>query len=213
MHRKLELPEADLLIHAGDFTFLGELKAVEDFNDWLGEIASKYKYGAVVIAGNHELTFDPEHKKYISDTKHLLTNCRYLEHEVIEINGFKIFGSPWTPWFHGWAFNYDRAQAFRYWEAVPLDTHILITHGPPLAILDKPHPPDGESVGCFDLGTYVNKVKPQVHVFGHIHGSYGIRVHNAITYVNASVLNESYSLVNSPIVIELDDPNGGEGKV
>ncbi len=53
MHRKFKIPDGDLFIHAGDFTNVGELDQVKDFNDWLGELPHTHK---VVIAGNHDLS-------------------------------------------------------------------------------------------------------------------------------------------------------------
>ena len=42
-------------MHAGDFTRCGHLQEVRDFNNWLGTLPHKHK---IVIAGNHELSFD-----------------------------------------------------------------------------------------------------------------------------------------------------------
>ncbi|KAK4309551.1 hypothetical protein Pmani_018814 [Petrolisthes manimaculis] len=55
-HLQLEIPEGDVFIHAGDFTRCGSAAEVEEFNSWIGSLPHKHK---VVIAGNHELSFDP----------------------------------------------------------------------------------------------------------------------------------------------------------
>ena len=49
------IPDGDVLIHAGDFTRCGHLQEVKEFNTWLGTLPHKHK---IVIAGNHELSFD-----------------------------------------------------------------------------------------------------------------------------------------------------------
>ena len=49
------VPAGDVLIHAGDFSHCGLPHEVEAFNDWLGSLPHKHK---IVIAGNHEITFD-----------------------------------------------------------------------------------------------------------------------------------------------------------
>jgi 3',5'-cyclic AMP phosphodiesterase CpdA len=49
-----------VLLHTGDFTYQGLPEEIISFNKWLGELPYKYK---VVIAGNHELTFDEEHEE------------------------------------------------------------------------------------------------------------------------------------------------------
>lgn len=53
---KFDIPNGDIFIHAGDFTKCGSLQEVIDFNKWIGNLPHKYK---IVIAGNHELSFDP----------------------------------------------------------------------------------------------------------------------------------------------------------
>lgn len=109
---KYEIPFGDIFIHAGDFTSCGEMEEVKNFNDWLGQLPHKYK---IVIAGNHELSFDPEfihqdrenvpslgyekdlicHVTQQKENKKYLTNCIYLEDSMTECYGLKIYGSPW----------------------------------------------------------------------------------------------------------------------
>src|SRR5262249_23486566 len=52
--REVEVPDGDLLIHAGDFTMHGQLLEVVAFNKWLADLPHRYR---VVIAGNHEIVF------------------------------------------------------------------------------------------------------------------------------------------------------------
>lgn len=201
------MPEGDILIHAGDFTWKGAPRAVIQFSNWLANIKHKYKE-IIVIAGNHDLLFENRS----SYARTLLHNCHYLEDNQININGLYIYGSPWQPRFYDWAFNADRGAVIRkIWERIPENTNILITHGPPRGILDisgydlgsHGH---GESCGCDDLKDIINtKLKNlKLHVFGHIHHSYGIKIINNITYVNASSCNEKYWLVNKPIIVEVN---------
>ena len=97
------LPDGDVLIHAGDFTMTGTPEEVEKFNEFLGFSPHEHK---VVIAGNHDITFDTEGYQDIwrnygsvkhnpAEVKKLLTNCVYLEDEEVTIEGFRIYGSPW----------------------------------------------------------------------------------------------------------------------
>lgn len=106
-----------------------------------------------MIAGNHDLTFDlKEYNKSLANafhkhinppidpvkTKALLTDCIYLEDSTYNLKGYNIYGSPYTPTFFDWAFNLDIGKPLQAkWEQIPLDTDILITHGPPYNILDK----------------------------------------------------------------------------
>ena len=50
-----EIPDGDILIHAGDFTNYGEVDKVKEFNAWLGTLPHTYK---IVVAGNRDISFD-----------------------------------------------------------------------------------------------------------------------------------------------------------
>lgn len=58
---KYEIPKGDVLIHAGDFTSLGSVEKVKEFSEFLYKLNDKFKF-KVVIAGNHELTFDKDYE-------------------------------------------------------------------------------------------------------------------------------------------------------
>ena len=90
---------------------------------------------------------------------------------------------------------------------IPDDTDILITHGPPLGMLD--YTPFGGAVGCERMISRVFEVEPRIHVFGHVHSSYGHKyIPDDVTdYFNASNLNNDYKLINDPINIEFDGNN------
>ncbi|MDQ3277659.1 MAG: hypothetical protein M3Q06_05000, partial [Bacteroidota bacterium] len=116
--------------------------------------------------------------------------------------GIKIWGSPYTPWFYRWAFNKKRGEAMaRHWDSIPADTDFILTHGPVYGILDQVQ--SEQHAGDRDLLNKVLVVKPKVHVFGHIHESYGTIKRFGIRFVNACVLNESYEPANKPIQFEL----------
>ncbi|HEY6967785.1 MAG TPA: metallophosphatase domain-containing protein [Candidatus Angelobacter sp.] len=194
-HDAISVPDGDVLIHAGDFTYLGEAAAVKQFNHWLGRLPHKHK---ILICGNHELMFERDWASYAA----MITNATLLNDSGVEINGLKFWGSPITPIFLYWAFMMDRSELAEHWKKIPADTDVLITHGPPIDILDKSHP---ARLGCGDgpLGARVQEIAPKLHVFGHIHGGYGVRLHGETQYVNASSVNEAYEPVNAPIVVEI----------
>ena len=198
-HRKFTTPPGDVLIHAGDIMNSGENSHdITDFNEWLADQPQRFK---LVIAGNHDRLFE-RHRS----TRNLITNAVYLENSGIEINGVKFWGSPAQPEFMGWAFNYKRGEEIdQVWRQIPEDTNVLITHGPPAGYRDwvkSGH----ESLGCRNLLTHVKRIKPKVHVFGHIHGGYGEDHDGSTHFVNASLLNEAYKPTNEPVVVELDIP-------
>jgi Icc-related predicted phosphoesterase len=84
---------------------------------------------------------------------------------------------------------------------IPMDTDILITHGPPMGKLDYVRY-DNLNVGCEDLLTRIQEVKPKIHVFGHIHEGYGYVFDGTTHYINAAVLNGRYEYRNKPLTID-----------
>ena len=207
------LPEGDVLIHAGDATNVGSEKDIRKFVHWFQNIKGfDYK---IFIAGNHDFGFEgkpPWLSKYINEENLSQSDCIYLEDESFEIESskfsrpIKFYGTPWQPEFMNWAFNAPRDQIYKHWEKIPLDTDILITHGPPEEILDLT-PREGR-VGCASLRHYVEKIKPIINVFGHIHGQYGIATEGKTTFVNASTCTERYVPSNKPIVLSLREFEG-----
>lgn len=189
------IPDGDLLIHAGDGTFTGKPYEVKLWMEWMASLPHQKK---VMIAGNHDWLF----QKNMTFARSMIPDSIiYLEDDMKEVSGFKIYGSPWTPYFLNWAFNLQRGHRIREkWNKIPRDTDILVTHGPPMGILDQV--PDGEHVGCKDLKDIVRRIKPKLHVFGHIHhGGPNLVKTESTTFVNASVLGEDYRPNISPIVV------------
>jgi Icc-related predicted phosphoesterase len=193
MHRQLEVPSGDVLIHAGDFTFYSKPPfVVSDFNAWLGSLPHRHK---VVIPGNHEFFLEEPRNRGV------ITNAILLVDSGVEIEGLKIWGSGVTPLWGG-AFGKSKPEdRKRHWARIPEDLDILVTHGPPLGILDQG--PDSERhEGCPELREAVLLARPQLHVFGHIHAGYGtVRTPDTL-FVNASLLGEDGSLSRKPIVID-----------
>lgn len=194
-HEDLVIPEGDILIHAGDMTSQGRLSQIKNFNDWLGSNPHKHK---ITIAGNHDWGFQTNPDQ----AKKLLSSCIYLQDSAFKINGLKFYGSPWQPIFYNWAFNLPRGDALKKtWEKIPSDTDVLITHGPPLGILDKVL--SGESVGCEDLKNRIDTLNLKAHIFGHIHENYGTEFIGECQFVNASSCNRKYMPFNKALVLDL----------
>jgi Icc-related predicted phosphoesterase len=209
-HRLVKsLPKSDVLIHCGDFSNVGEKHQITDFIEWFYEQPHKHK---IFVAGNHDRTFDPKYHKSPVDSlwlSHTLSYIKelgihYLENNDVVIDGVKFWGSPITPNFaeHYWAFNKARGEEIRrYWENIPQYVDIVITHGPPAYQLDWCV--NGNIAGCHDLAYYIQQIRPRYHFFGHIHESYGVTALPDTTFGNASLLNESYFLVNKPLEFEI----------
>lgn len=198
-HKKVEVPDGDLLIHAGDLTSKGRLSSIKQVDKWLGKLPHEHK---IIIAGNHDFGFQQEPE----EARSLITNAIYLEDEEVAIEGLRIYGSPWQPWFFNWAFNLHRGEEIREkWDLIPEGIDILVTHGPPWGHNDRTS--RGEIVGCQDLLDAVHRVKPKYHIFGHIHEDHGISEDGVTTFINASICTLEYKPTQSPIVFEIEVPS------
>jgi len=198
LHRHLKLGSGDVLIHCGDFTGRGSLADTEDFADYIEKQDFTHK---IVIAGNHERCFE-DHRRHEGEAILKDAGIIYLNDSGIEISGFKFWGSPIQPTFFDWAFNRRRGKAIRqHWDLIPDDIDVLLTHGPAFGILDWcTH---GERVGCKDLLETVQRIKPTIHAFGHIHESYGMCEIDNTIFVNACNLDERYTFKNPPIELTI----------
>jgi hypothetical protein len=192
-HRDVEVPDGDLLIHAGDFTYFSKRPSMLfDFDDWLGSLPHEHK---VVVPGNHEfLLEDPQHRPAIS-------NATLLIDAGIEIEDIRIWGSPVTP-LYGGAFGMSSgSDRKRVWAKIPDGTDILITHTPPFGFLDREAGSD-EHQGCLGLMEAVLRVRPRLHVFGNIHGSYGTYRNENTLFANAALFDELGGVERPPIVVD-----------
>jgi len=224
-HEHVQLPPGDILLHAGDFTEAGEMYQIRSFCDWLHQQPFTHK---VVVAGNHDVLLDQAYydrvgysrfherrglpKEDPGDAKLLLrTCCTYLENNVVDIAGLRIFGSPFQPAFMDWAFGLERGEALRKaWEVVPENVDIVLVHGPPVGFGDLTK--QGDRVGCVDLLRELQqRVKPQFAVYGHIHEGYGTRTDGRIVFLNAASCGRGsregvYEIQNVPLIFDIDVP-------
>ena len=195
-HRDVKVPNGDVLLFAGDGEFRSALDLI-DFNDWLSALKHKH---IIAIAGNHDFFCE----KHPNEVKQYLTKAIYLRDERSVLpNGMPIWASPMTQTFMDWAFmETDESLDRYYWSKIPKDTGILLVHGPAYEHLDIGRPRYG-NLGSKTLAKKIEKLRIPYVVHGHIHGSYGIEKTKNTTYINCSVLDEDYQLVNDPIVIDV----------
>lgn len=198
---KIDLPEGDVLLHAGDATMNGSAKELERFNESFAKLPYKYR---IFCPGNHDRICERDPGR----AREILTGpTHYLVDEEVVLDGVKIYGSPWQPTFgHGWAFNANRGQIIREkWDRIPDDVDILITHGPPFYIGDEAGmAPWVENVGCVDLLEAIkNRPSIKYHIAGHIHEAYGVREVGGVTFINASSVDMKYHAANPPVVFEI----------
>jgi len=205
LHDKVDWPEGDILVHAGDITSYGTSGELNRLVEWVQQKASYQK--VVMVAGNHDHAFTGDNQRA---RKTILKSRKitYLEDSGCEIDGrIKFYGSPWT--FNNlykeceWAFG-QRSELGLYskWKMIPDDIDVLVTHSPPSSVLDKTY--SEENVGSRSLLTEVTgRVKPKVHLFGHVHEAYGTVQMDGITFVNASLCSLNNVLMNEPVMVEV----------
>lgn len=188
-------PPCDLLVIAGDVCPVVDhgvdrqrtwLDA--DFRAWLLRQPAREKVG---IAGNHDFLaqFEPDFMRSLPWV--------YLQDEATEIAGLKIFGSPWTPTFFNWAFMKDDPELEDIWAAIPSDTQLLITHGPPRGFGDRTR--RGVTAGSWTLLKRIQQLKElKLHVFGHIHEDPGAWTYNGVLLINSTYVNLNYEPWDNP---------------
>ena len=218
LHEKIPAanqPAGDVLLHAGDFTATGRHEQVESFGRWVARYPCTDK---VVIAGNHDITFDEhyynatgadrfhEGKPYdCTQARRLLSGCTYLQDELAEVQGYTIYGSPWQPAFNNWAFNMPRGSKAAHWASTPAAVDVLLTHGPPLGCGDLILPA-GIREGDCDLRAAIEERAISVHVCGHLHEGYGATRRGGTLFINAATSDERHEPTNPPLVFDCPPP-------
>jgi len=204
------LPGGDVLIHAGDISNKGHRSEIQDFIKWFSTIEN-YTH-KIFIAGNHDFGCQDE-VLAVEELLRLNPGSEYLYDDIFLIGDesddyddmVKVWGSPWQPEFYNWAFNLPRqgAELKAVWNMIPSDVDILVTHGPPHGHLDYVDY-SKQNVGCELLRDRINIIKPKIHVFGHIHSSYGYKFDGTTHFFNAAVLDERYNFTQKPLTVEWD---------
>jgi len=195
LHERLTVPDGDVLLHAGDLSMRGTADQIRALDAWLGSLPHPHK---VVIAGNHDWLFERDPRR----ARALLRNAIYLQDEGAEVAGLSIWGSPWQPWFYDWAFNLPRGpELAAKWARIPDGVDVLLTHGPPAGVPDRNA--DGDETGCVDVGQAGARVRPRLHVFGHIHEGHGRCEREGTQFVNAANCTLDDEASQAQAVVEL----------
>lgn len=183
----------DLIIHSGDASNSKDINKNKpeflEFVDWYSNLDYIHK---IFVPGNHDTYFEYMYRSPIRklEIEKLFSdkNIHLLVNSGVEIEGTTFWGSPYSPTFgSNWAFNCDRSSIHQYWDMIPSDTDVLITHGPPKYILDLcndirtySHP---FNAGCSSLhNKIVNTPNIKAHLFGHIHSNDKYVNHGVFTH-------------------------------
>lgn len=191
-HKNLKsLPEADVIVHSGDFTFAGSEEEAYDFMNWFCNLPYKHK---IFIAGNHDMCmYGADHIDGLS------RNVHYLYNNSVVIDGIKFYGIP--------MFMEDCMDGNLdvFINNIPDDTDVLITHMPPKGTCDLANYGKGpEHRGNDTLAELLKKLHPTCHLFGHEHDAYGKTIKENVIYSNACVVDSRYNLINNPTIININ---------
>lgn len=87
LHRELDMPAGDILIHTGEWTMWGRsVSAATDFDLWLAELPYRHR---IAVRGNHEsyIETDPSQRS-------MLSNAITLVNESATVEGLKSGAHP-----------------------------------------------------------------------------------------------------------------------
>lgn len=162
------LPKGDILVHSGNFTIYGAKKEFEQFNAWLGSVATEYKYRVVVLGCRDVKEFGNNWDVM----KRLLPNATHiLCHEFVIVMGIRFYGSPWH-WGHHKNYKVRAgapASTSGRFEEIPEEVQVLITHGAAAGVLETATLP-----GSRELADAIRRSKPALHLHGHSKGAHGV---------------------------------------
>ena len=196
------LPATDVLIHCGDSTRYGSRDNLREFAEIFGDCDAPVK---ILIAGNHDACF----AKHPIEARQIVAErgITYLQDDWVAIEGIKFWGIPWTPIFLDWYFMANEEKRIEKWGLIPDDVDVIISHGPPYGVLDQLLRGGGKRVGSVEHRNRVFSIQPTLNVFGHIHETYGQTHYGEMDFINCSLLNFYYEMVNQPMVYELKEKN------
>jgi len=179
------LPVGDVLVHCGDLTHLGSFRELRDQVAWLQSLDFAH---LVFVGGNHDVALGNLAAKGLEEQirKLLFGRIRYLRDSGVTIDGIRFWGSPWIPPYAG-EFNLPEKELRGKFALIPERTDVLVTHGPPAGVLDG-------GMGSPSLASEVQRVKPQIHCFGHVHDHRGEEARGGTRFFNCAVIPYVISL-------------------
>lgn len=195
-HRKLTIPDGDVLIHAGDFTRMGLEEDATDFNVWLGELPHPHK---LCVNGNHECNAAWKGEAYS-----MLSNATFLRDESVTIRVAKPDGVTIVPLrVHGTEFCWPMRSRNPAYEAIavgssdtPID--VLVAHSPVKGYVDG-------GKGCAELLRLAERLRPRAVIGGHIHHAHDVQQGQGrlseITFINAANARSAHTDMGWPPVV------------
>ena len=198
-HTNWPLEECDLILHAGDVVqdMPPKKRNYQGYSAWLEAHyypwVLKYAPRVVMTWGNHDFTqeFSSRLAAEAPAGVHILVD------ELLEVDGLKIWGSPWSNQYGNWAWMRDPMSLVYYYDSMPDNLDIYLSHQPPsgpAGVTTSPYTGQRESLGSTAFEHNILYRKPKAVVCGHIHGGHGIYDYGDTKVYNVAVLDELYGL-------------------
>ena len=210
-HGALIVPEVDAVIHCGDEANSSQpeknLPESMRFFEWYSSLPIERK---LFVPGNHSTAIS---RGWVAPD--MYQSVEFLIHQEADLFGLSVFGSPWAPsmpWQNPWVYTKKRDKMHAVWESLPDGIDLLVTHGPAKGILDMVGSMVAGKgfvcVGCASLAKWIDRHRPAIHAFGHIHDdkgvkNYGTFTRDGTTSINASVCDHRYEPVHGGFVVDL----------
>ena len=134
------VPEGDILVHSGDFSKQlisrhQDLKTyMEPVEKFFSQLPHRYK---IFLSGNHDYSLENHSCEEVQD---LLSSAIYLQDKSVTLEGIKFYGTGWTRLresSQARAFAVSEEDLIKYWDKIPQDIDVLVSHSPPYGILDQ----------------------------------------------------------------------------
>ena len=189
-HRLRDWPEADVLVHSGDFCMVGSQQEALDFLNWFCDLPYRHK---VFICGNHDDCL------YQANIGGLDKNVHYLCNSGVELEGIKFYG---VPMFMN---DCSSGKQRRFYASIPDDIDVLITHAAAYGIFDYDNQIHYGSEGLLDALT---RISPRCHLFGHTHMQHGMATIGHTQFSNGAILKEGFEELFAPNLLYIDSFGG-----
>lgn len=212
VHRQLAMPieedEVDVVLVTGDVSNRGSPWVIEDVDQWLGELPVSHR---VLCGGNHDVTLHAsfcrdQWPRFLEEEPSLpmtMRNAVVLQDSGVELMGIRIFGFPWVHRNHGWAWEVTEEEMKALaTQRIPEGTDVLMTHNPSAGWKNRGFLNEHLDLGSVAIRDRCREIKPAVHVFGHVHGGYGIEKGSVPLVINASSVTSSYK-PRAPLYFDL----------
>jgi Icc-related predicted phosphoesterase len=221
-----DLPNGDILTISGDICPVNGSHSPTNqmywlknhFFPWCDNLIRTKQFGDIVfIAGNHDFVF----KKASIATEgdfymDLPSGVHYLQDSEININGIHIYGTPWTPTFGNWAWMVGEDMLKLFFEKIPPNMDILLSHGPAFGWNDTiMQYQETDHLGSPALRDAILRASPSYVLQGHIHSGNHIPTKipsrfndhldsfDMTSIVNVSILDENYIVAYKPFIFTI----------